>query len=98
MIQSRRDLIRVLENYSTPYKEEYEFVAKFADLLKNKDCYLRSYMPGHLTGSAFVIDKSRRFVLLTHHAKLNKWLQPGGHADGDENIGGVALREAEGDT
>ena len=36
--------------------------------------------------------------MLTHHAKLNKWLQPGGHADGDENIFQVALREAEEET
>jgi 8-oxo-dGTP pyrophosphatase MutT (NUDIX family) len=35
---------------------------------------------------------------MVHHAKLNKWLQPGGHADGDENIVQVALREAREET
>lgn len=33
-----------------------------------------------------------------HHAKLNRWLQPGGHADGDENVLRVALKEAEEET
>jgi 8-oxo-dGTP pyrophosphatase MutT (NUDIX family) len=44
------------------------------------------------------VDETRQHTLLTHHAKLNKWLQPGGHADGDENILAVALREAEEET
>jgi ADP-ribose pyrophosphatase YjhB (NUDIX family) len=31
--------------------------------------------------------------LLTHHLKLDKWLQLGGHADGDADLLAVALRE-----
>jgi 8-oxo-dGTP pyrophosphatase MutT (NUDIX family) len=54
----------------------------------------RTTRPGHLTGSAFVVDADGgRFVLL-HHAKLRRWLQPGGHADGEANLAAVALREA----
>jgi 8-oxo-dGTP pyrophosphatase MutT (NUDIX family) len=54
----------------------------------------RTTRPGHLTGSAFVVDAAgERFVLL-FHAKLRRWLQPGGHADGDMNLAAVALREA----
>jgi 8-oxo-dGTP pyrophosphatase MutT (NUDIX family) len=55
-------------------------------------------LPGHITGSAWIVDEDKSHVLLVHHAKLNKWLQPGGHADGDENILQVALREAEEET
>ena len=51
-------------------------------------------MPGHITGSAWIIDATRHYVLLTHHAKLNKWLQLGGHADGELNPLAVAMREA----
>lgn len=51
-----------------------------------------------MTASAWIVDPSKKFVLLTHHAKLNRWLQPGGHADGDEDILNVALREAEEET
>ena len=50
--------------------------------------------PGHLTGSAFVVDPVFGRALLMFHTKLQKWLQPGGHADGDTNLANVALREA----
>ncbi|MFA5056635.1 MAG: NUDIX hydrolase, partial [Opitutaceae bacterium] len=62
------------------------------------DCLLRTCTPGHLTGSAWIVDASRRRVLLTHHRKLDKWLQPGGHADGDPDLLAVALREAREET
>lgn len=58
------------------------------------DCLLRSCRPGHLTGSAWIVSPDRRQVLLTHHHKLEKWLQLGGHADGDGNLLEVAWREA----
>jgi 8-oxo-dGTP pyrophosphatase MutT (NUDIX family) len=58
------------------------------------DCLLRSCVPGHLTGSAWIVSPHRTRTLLTHHHKLDKWLQLGGHADGEEDLLGVALREA----
>lgn len=58
------------------------------------DCLLRAEPTGHLTGSAWVVDASRMRTLLTHHRKLDKWLQLGGHADGDPDLLAVALREA----
>ena len=58
------------------------------------DCLLRSCLPGHLTGSAWIVSPDRRRTLLTHHRKLGKWLQLGGHADGDPDLVAVALREA----
>lgn len=58
------------------------------------DGALRSTKPGHLTGSAFVVDASTRHGLLLLHTKLGRWLQPGGHADGDTNLASVAWREA----
>ena len=57
-------------------------------------CFMRSCAPGHLTGSAWVVDAAQRVTLLTHHLKLEKWLQLGGHADGDGDLLAVALREA----
>ncbi len=59
------------------------------------DCLLRTCVPGHLTGSAWIVDRTRRRVLLTHHRKLDQWLQLGGHADGDPDLAAVALREAQ---
>jgi 8-oxo-dGTP pyrophosphatase MutT (NUDIX family) len=91
---NRSSLITALENYDGATEEEKSFRGLFLDLLLHPDAFQRDHLPGHITGSAWIVDSSKTFVLLTHHAKLNKWLQPGGHADGDENILNVALREA----
>ena len=58
------------------------------------DCLVRSCRPGHLTASACVVDPNRNKTLLLLHKKLGRWLQPGGHADGDGNLAHVAWREA----
>ena len=58
------------------------------------DCFERSLQVGHITGSAWIVDSAHGHVLLTHHAKLDMWLQLGGHADGDSDVLRVALREA----
>ena len=57
------------------------------------DCFKRELLIGHITGSCWVIDPVNEKVLLLHHAKLNKWLQPGGHCDGNENVAAVAQTE-----
>lgn len=53
----------------------------------------RRTLPGHLTGSAFVVDGDGR-LLLVHHRRLGLWLQLGGHAEGEADAAAVALREA----
>ncbi len=58
------------------------------------DAHRRTLLVGHLTASAIVLDPRRQRVLLTLHGKLGRWLQLGGHCDGDANLPGVALREA----
>lgn len=64
-------------------------------VFETPDCFERTHLAGHITGSAWLIDKTGSRVLLTHHRKLNKWLQLGGHADGEADILEVARREAE---
>jgi 8-oxo-dGTP pyrophosphatase MutT (NUDIX family) len=61
---------------------------------EHPDCLLRSCLSGHLTGSAWIVSPDRRRTLLTHHQKLDRWLQLGGHADGDPDLLAVAMREA----
>jgi len=73
-------------------RELAEEFARFA--AEQPDCLHRTCRPGHFTGSAWVVDAARRRTLLTHHRKLDKWLQLGGHADGEANLAEVALREA----
>ena len=55
----------------------------------------RHIAPGHFTASAFVLCPARQRVLLIHHQKLGRWLQPGGHVEpGDVDLAAVAEREA----
>ncbi|MDH5229976.1 MAG: NUDIX hydrolase [Gammaproteobacteria bacterium] len=65
---------------------------------QESDCFKRQLLKGHITGSAWIVDQHYRQALLLHHAKLNRWLQPGGHSDGHWNTYEVALREAQEET
>jgi 8-oxo-dGTP pyrophosphatase MutT (NUDIX family) len=77
-----------------PAVEPHTRAAMLAFVAEHPDALVRSCEPGHLTGSALVVDAVADRTLLLHHTKLQRWLQPGGHADGDANLPGVALREA----
>lgn len=90
-------LPELLQRY-TATGQETIFADRFNELLQHPDAYQRSHLPGHITGSAWVVNETRTSVLLVHHAKLNRWLQPGGHADGDKDILAVALRELQEET
>ena len=65
-----------------------------AFIARHPDALHRTCREGHFTGSAIVVDATAGRVLLLFHAKHQRWLQPGGHADGDANLACVALREA----
>jgi 8-oxo-dGTP pyrophosphatase MutT (NUDIX family) len=54
----------------------------------------RALAPGHVTASAWIVDPDRRHCVLLHHRKLERWLQLGGHVDGDPDVRRAALREA----
>lgn len=68
---------------------------EFLDLAQRGPVVLdRSPSTAHFTASALVVEHgARRFALLWHN-KAQRWLQPGGHADGDGNLAHVAWREA----
>lgn len=85
--------------YHTPFVEEKRFRERFLSLLAQEpDCFFRHSAHGHITGSALVMNPEGTQVLLLHHRKLNRWLQPGGHADGDEDVARVAEKEAREET
>lgn len=65
----------------------------FPFIAAHPDCLWRTCLEGHLTASAWVVDPARLRVLLTHHRKLNLWIQLGGHADGEADLLAAALRE-----
>jgi len=85
-------------DYAKTYPAEFHFVNQFGKLLAHSDAYKRTHQPGHFTGSAFIVSEDFLQTLLVHHRKLNRWLQPGGHADGDTDLLAVAMREAQEET
>ncbi|HNP18738.1 MAG TPA: NUDIX hydrolase [Fulvivirga sp.] len=91
----RKELIDKLKNYSPESEIEKRFRASFLTFInENTDCFERSLAKGHITGSSWILNESGDKALLTHHNKLNKWLQLGGHADGETDIVKVAKTEA----
>lgn len=91
----RLQLLGQLESYETSFEEEFLFIPRFQSLLRNfKGCFSRSLTTGHITASAWIINEKVTSALLVHHRKLGKWLQPGGHTDGQEDVLASAMREA----
>ena len=80
-------------------KEARDLAEILAFLDRHPDPFDRGIVEGHLTGSAVVVSATGDRVLLLHHRKLRRWLQPGGHAEPGEREGdAVALREAREET
>ena len=91
----RNKLIGDLEAYRAHHPQEAATADRFLDFVRHHQrCFHRDCLPGHVTASAWLIDPGGSRVLLTHHRKLNRWLQPGGHCDGDPDTLRTALREA----
>jgi 8-oxo-dGTP pyrophosphatase MutT (NUDIX family) len=73
-----------------------DVLADFIEFARtHRECCDRTLNIGHYTGSAWLVSSDGQRVLLTHHRKLDRWLQLGGHADGNGDLAEVALREAE---
>ncbi len=91
---SRNDLLIKLQRYAARWRDESDMTSRFVKFVEtHADCFARSLTEGHVTGSAWVVNRAGTHVLLTHHKKLNRWLQLGGHADGDTDTLRVAKRE-----
>ncbi|HEY0332409.1 MAG TPA: NUDIX hydrolase [Stenotrophomonas sp.] len=85
-----------LASYGQRWPGEAETVQAFEALLDDAaNPFVRERLAGHFTGSAWLVDQAGERVLLTHHRKLDRWLQLGGHADGERDLARVALKEAE---
>ncbi len=91
----RKNLVEKLEKYRTSCNSEEKDRENILTFVKsNKNCFERSNLSGHITGSCWLEDYYGKKFLLTKHKKLKKWLQLGGHADGDNDIIQVAMKEA----
>jgi 8-oxo-dGTP pyrophosphatase MutT (NUDIX family) len=92
----REHLLGQLDPYAARFPGERDCVTRFGAFVRaHADCFLRSCVPGHITASAWILSPDRGRFLLTHHRKLGRWLQLGGHADGEPRPHRVALREAQ---
>ena len=92
----RQPILALIDRYAARYPEESatsERIKRF--VMDHEDCFYREQLSGHITGSAWIVNATADRALLTHHKKLNIWVQLGGHADGDSQIERVAAREAE---
>ena len=90
----RQPLLEMLGRYEDAHPEEAPVVEQIRALVESApNCFERSCRPGHITGSAWVLSHDGSQCLLVHHRKLGRWLQPGGHADGEHRVERVALKE-----
>ena len=95
----RQELLNRLRAYRTRFAEEAAYVQRTLGFVEeHEDCFHCDLWPGHVTGSAWVVNPTRDHVLLLHHKKHDQWFQPGGHADGDGDVQRVALREVSEET
>lgn len=87
-----RRIVELYEPRDADQALERERILAFID--EHPDALHRTCRAGHLTAAALVLDHAGRRALLTHHKKLGRWLQLGGHVDGDGDLAAAALREA----
>jgi len=91
----RQPLLEVLADYEVRHPDEASCARRIRALvMQHRNCFDRDCLPGHVTASAWILSHDRKRFLLTPHRKLQRWLQLGGHADGDPDVRAVALREA----
>jgi len=89
-------LDQLLNQHQTKAIDELKMLEETISFVKTyTGCFERALTIGHITASAWITDKKEELALLCHHKKLNKWLQLGGHCDGNPNVTEVALKEAE---
>ena len=88
---------RLLEEFQSDVDEQLAVRERMLEFLARhpQDAHERTCLEGPFTASCLLLSADGQRVLLTHHKKLDRWLQLGGHCDGDANLAHVALREAE---
>lgn len=85
-MQGDRALLALLEAYH-PSPEEVRFHSEMIVLASRatETCSRDHFEPGHFTASGFVLSPDGESLLLVHHRRLGRWLQPGGHIDPDDS-------------
>ena len=93
------DIRQAIRDYRPYNEQEAADRALILDFLaKNPDAFSRANRVAHMTASAWVVNPARDRVLMVYHRIYDSWSWTGGHADGDEDLAGVALREVREET
>ena len=79
-------------------QERQDQAVILAFLERNPDAFYRSNLLAHMTASAWVVNPQRSKVLMVYHRLYDSWSWAGGHADGEEDLLAVALREVREET
>ena len=90
------DDIRAYEPFNEQEREDKEIIISFLE--NSADAFLRGNKQAHMTASAWIVNKSRDKVLMVYHNLYDSWSWTGGHADGEEKLLKVALKEAKEET
>ncbi len=77
--------------YNDQEKKDKQLILKFIDKFDN--VLTRENIFGHFSSSAFVVNEDKTKVLMIYHKIYDSWAWPGGHADGESDFLGVAIRE-----
>ena len=94
----RAELLVELERFQTRHPDE-PVAGRFRAFVEAHERALeRALEVGHITASAWVVDRSARAAVLVFHPKLARWLQPGGHLEPGEATAEASLREAREET
>ncbi|MEW9097392.1 MAG: NUDIX hydrolase [Clostridiaceae bacterium] len=88
--------IRKYNPYNEQEKKDKEIILYSINALDN--ILTRDNEVAHITSSAFVVNKTKDKVLMIHHNIYNSWSWTGGHADGEEDLLGVAIKEVKEET
>jgi 8-oxo-dGTP pyrophosphatase MutT (NUDIX family) len=92
----RRPVCELLKAYRLSHPNECEVADRFLAFVDaHEDVLHRTCLPGHVTASCWILSSDGENCLLTLHRKLGRWLQLGGHVDGEPEIWRAALREAQ---
>jgi 8-oxo-dGTP pyrophosphatase MutT (NUDIX family) len=92
---NRELLIEELRRYRPEAGHEWRMHEAMIDfILRHEDCASRSLPTGHLTGSAWIVNPAMTHTLLTHHRRLDLWVQLGGHVEDDADMLAASRREA----
>ncbi|SVA14844.1 uncharacterized protein METZ01_LOCUS67698 [marine metagenome] len=84
----------LIENYIYAYPHEKAPYDMLSFYKTERAIFSKRNKKGHFTGSGWIVSPDKRKILMTHHKIINKWLQLGGHADGEGDLLKVALRES----